>query len=62
MENYKFFAITDETGVCGVVHSEYGIIKAIFADKKDAEKVLLKHNNLNLKITPIELLHICDGE
>lgn len=62
MKNYIFFAVTDERGVCSVTHQEYGSLKAIFADKKDAEKVLLKNKHLNLKITRIELICTTIGE
>lgn len=62
MKNYSFFAVTDEKGVCGIIHQEYGTLKAIFADKKDAEKVLLKNKHLNLKITNIELICTTIGE
>ena len=62
MKNYGFFAVTDEKGVCSVTHQEYGTLKAIFADKKDAEKVLLRNKHLNLKIINIELICTSIGE
>lgn len=59
MRNDKFFAVVDESGLCGLLHDNYPSLKAVFANKEDAEEVTSKHKNLNLNVVEVEL-HISE--
>lgn len=56
MRDDKFFAVVDESGLCGLLHDNYHSLKAVFSSKEDAEKLVLKHKNLNLNVIEVELL------
>jgi hypothetical protein len=54
--NHIFYAVSDDTGICSISDGELETAKAIFFDKKDAEKLLDMNKGEKLKITPVNII------